>query len=86
MGDDERCDAVILGSDMTNAEIDENLIVVAAIEGYSSKHNLPTDVVFDLFDKNDVIKLLRSQYAVLHTQSMDESVCFAEDILVRKMQ
>ena len=71
---------------MSLAEIDKNLIVVAAIEGYSGKHNLPTSVVFDLFKKYEIFDLLRSQYEVLHTQSLDESVLFAEDILTRRMQ
>jgi hypothetical protein len=71
---------------MSYVEIDKNLIVVAAIEGYSFKHSLPTNVVYELFKKNKIIDLLRSQYEVLHTQSMDEGVLFAEDILVRRMQ
>ncbi|MDR2590523.1 MAG: DUF3791 domain-containing protein [Oscillospiraceae bacterium] len=69
---------------MSNIEIDKNTIVVAAIEGYSSKHNLPTRAVFNLFKKNKIIDYLRSQYEVLHTQSLDESVLFAEDVLARR--
>jgi len=69
---------------MTQMEIDKNLIVVAAIEGYSSRHNMSAKLVFDLFRKNNIIELLRSQYEVLHTQSIDEGVFFAEDILARR--
>jgi len=71
---------------MANTEIDKNLIVVAAVEGYSSKYNIPTKVAFGLFKENSIIELLRSQYEVLHTQSMDEGVIFAEDVLARRMQ
>ena len=69
---------------MSNADIDKNLIVVATVEGYSSKHDLPTGAVFDLFVENNILILLRSQYDVLHTQSIDEGVIFAEDILARR--
>ena len=69
---------------MTRIEIDENLIVVAAVEGYSGKHNISTTMAFDLFRENNVIELLRAQYEVLHTQSLIESVVFAENILARR--
>ena len=69
---------------MANAEIDKNLIVVADVEGYSSKHNLSTGAVFDLFVENNILILLRSQYDVLHTQSIDEGVIFTENILARR--
>ena len=69
---------------MANAEIDKNLIVVAAVEGYSSKHNLSTGTVFDMFVEHNILILLRSQYDVLHTQSLDEGVIFAENILARR--
>jgi hypothetical protein len=67
-------------------EMDKNLIVVAAIEGYSSKHDMPAVEVFDLFKEYNIIELLRSQYEVLHTQSLDEGVAFAEDIMARRTQ
>ena len=65
-------------------ENDKNLIVVATVEGYSSRHHMPAGKVFDLFKENHIIELLRSQYAVLHTQSIFEGVTFAEDILARR--
>jgi len=70
---------------MSYTEIDKNLIVVAAIEGYASKHNIPASTVFGLFKENSIIDLLRSQYEALHTQSIDEGVLFAEDILARRV-
>jgi hypothetical protein len=42
----------------------------------------PSDV-FNLFIKNNINTLIRSQYETLHTQSLDESVSFAEDVLAR---
>jgi len=69
---------------MSQVERDENLIIVAAVEGYSSKYHMDTKVVYQLFQENNILKLLRSQYEVLHTQSLDESVLFAEDILARR--
>ena len=71
---------------MTQTDIDKNLIVVAAIEGYSDKHNIPAKAVFDLFQENNIINLLRSQYEALHTQGIYEGILFAEDILSRKTQ
>ena len=71
---------------MTQKEIDQNLIVVAAVEGYSGKYKMPVQLVFALFKKYNILELLRSQYEVLHTQSLDESISFAEDILSRRVQ
>ena len=62
---------------------DENLMVVAAVEGYSFEHGLNEKDVFDLFSRYNLFNLLRSQYDTLHTQSLDESVSFAKDFLSR---
>ena len=56
-------------------------MVVTAVEGYSLEHGINEKEVFDLFSRQNVFKLLRSQYDTLHTQSLDESVSFAEDVL-----
>jgi hypothetical protein len=58
-------------------------MVVAAVEGYSFGHGMDEKDAFDLFSRHDLFDLLRSQYDTLHTQSLDESVSFAEDILSR---
>ena len=63
---------------------DENLMVVAAVEGYSFIHGMETKEAFDLLRRYNVFELLRSQYDTLHTQSLDESVSFAEDVLSRE--
>ena len=60
-------------------------MVVTAVEGYSFEYGMNEKDVFDLFSRHNVFNLLRSQYDTLHTQSLDESVSFAEDVLSRKI-
>jgi hypothetical protein len=68
------------------AEHDKNLMVVAATEGYASRHDMPTPVAFALLSKHGVTDAIRQNYNTLHTQSLDESVYFAEDMLKWKME
>jgi hypothetical protein len=68
---------------MTQKDRDKNLLVVAAVEIYAQRHNMAARDVFTLFAKNDIANLIRSQYEALHTQSLDESASFAEDVLSR---
>jgi hypothetical protein len=70
---------------MTQKEIDQNLMIVAAIEGYAQKHRIDTAESFALFKQHDLLNMIRSCYEALHTQSIDESLSFAEDVLNRKM-
>jgi hypothetical protein len=67
----------------TRAEQDENLLVVAAVEGYARRHQLSARDTFDLFERRGVISLVRKHFGTLHTQAMEESVDFAEDVLAR---
>jgi len=62
-------------------EHDQNLMLVYAIEGYSQRHNLPEKDVVVLFQKHGINRLIRDNYNALHTQDLDESISFAEDIL-----
>ena len=62
---------------------DENLLVVAAVEGYARRHRLPARTVIELFVSCGLLQLIRQSYPVLHTQSLDETVEFAEDVLAR---
>ena len=62
---------------------DENLLVVAAVEGYSRRHHLPTKKVIELFVSCGLLQLIRQNYPTLHTQSLDDRVDFAEDVLAR---
>jgi len=64
---------------------DENLLVVAATEKYAASRGLSTEKAFDLFCRHGVNRLIRKHYNTLHTQSLDESFHFAEDILERTL-
>ncbi|MDR2608040.1 MAG: DUF3791 domain-containing protein [Treponema sp.] len=68
---------------MTHKERDQNLMIVTAVEGYSQRHNMAPADVLKLFLQHNITGLIRSQYNTLHTQSLDESIFFAEDILKR---
>jgi hypothetical protein len=70
---------------MTQKERDQNLMIVTAVEGYSQRHTMPPAEVLKLFLQYNITGFIRSQYDTLHTQSLDESVFFAEDILKRLM-
>lgn len=63
---------------------DANLIVVTALDGYAYNHRISTSDAAKIFKKNDMFTLIRSQYDVLHTLSLDESIQFAEDVLRRR--
>ena len=69
---------------MTETERDQNLMLVYAVEGYSQRHNMPERDVVSLFLKHEINHLIRKNYNALHTQDLDESISFAEDILSRK--
>lgn len=69
---------------MDTIENDKNLLVVEAIEGFAYNHNISSSTALDIFSKYNLIELIRSQYDVLHTQSIDESIGFVEDIVRRK--
>ncbi|BCJ96689.1 hypothetical protein acsn021_42580 [Anaerocolumna cellulosilytica] len=69
---------------MSQSERDKNLIIVEAIEGYAYHHKMNPKEVFELFWQNGILTLLRSQYHALHTQSLEESIYFVEDVLRRK--
>ena len=69
---------------MTAIERDKNLMVVYAVEGFSMRHNLPEKDVFDIFLKHGINQLIRNNYNTLHTQDLDESISFAEDVLAWK--
>jgi hypothetical protein len=69
---------------MTEIEHDQNLMFVYAVEGYSQRHNLPEKDVMTLFRKHEINRLIRKNYNALHTQDLDESISFAEDVLAWK--
>ncbi|MCL2283704.1 MAG: DUF3791 domain-containing protein [Fibromonadales bacterium] len=71
---------------MTQAERDANLMLVVAVEEYSQKYNLAPQDTLILFTQNNINHLIRKNYGALHTQDLDESFHFAEDILARKLK
>ncbi|GHV80866.1 hypothetical protein AGMMS49944_26570 [Spirochaetia bacterium] len=70
----------------TQEEWDKNLLVVAAVEGYAHRHNIAAAETLELFTKNRITDLIRSNYDTLHTQELEESLGFAEDVLERKLR
>ena len=68
---------------MTERQRDENLMIVVAVEQYVQKYNMSTADTFEMFRQYGINKLIRKHYNALHTQPLDESMYFAEDILKR---
>lgn len=64
-------------------EIDQNLLIVEAIEGYAYRHKMEAREVYWLFRQHDLFHLIRDNYGVLHSQNLEESINFCEDILRR---
>ena len=62
---------------------EENLIIVSTVEEYALKHNMDVSDVLRLFSKYNVLKILRSQYDVLHMMDLSESLDFVENFLGR---
>jgi hypothetical protein len=65
---------------------DENLGIVVAVEGYAQRHNMREKDVFALFKKYEINKMLRSAWSVLHTQALEESIEYVEDVLSWKQK
>ena len=68
---------------MDQTEKDKNLLVVAAVEGFAEKHHLPEDEVYKRFSRHGIIDLVRAEYDALHTQPLEETVQFVEDVMLR---
>lgn len=68
---------------MDQNEIDANLLVVTAVEGYAQNHNMTESEVFNEFAKYKIIPLVREQYEALHTQPLEETVDFVEDVMAQ---
>jgi hypothetical protein len=71
---------------MDRQQRDKNLLVVVATEQYAGKYGLPTVKAFDLFRQNGINTLIRKHYNALHTQSLDESFYFADDVLKQRLK
>jgi len=66
---------------MSETQREKNLLVVAAVEEYARRHGISAHETLGLFLKFGVTEAIRQCYETLHTQSMDESASFAEDVL-----
>jgi hypothetical protein len=62
---------------------DENLMLVAAVERYAQKYGIPTAASLAVFRQYGINALIRKYYGALHTQPLDESFYFAEDVIKR---
>jgi hypothetical protein len=71
---------------MYRREDDENLMIVVATELYAAKYGLSTAEAFALFRQNGIHTLIRKHYEALHTQPLDESFYFADDVLKRRLK
>jgi hypothetical protein len=68
---------------MTQKEKEQNLMIVAAVDGYAYKHGITASEALSIFRRHDIFSRLRNNYETLHTQSLDESAAFAEDVIAR---
>jgi hypothetical protein len=59
---------------------DANLLVIVAVEGYAEAHNMREKEVFDLFKRYEINALIRKHHNALHTQPLEETIGFAEDV------
>lgn len=68
---------------MSQSELDKNLLVVTAIEGYAQNHHLSEEEVYKKFNEYNILSLIREEYEALHTQPLEETVSFVEDVMAR---
>ena len=68
---------------MRQDEMDTNLLVITAVEGYAQNHKMSESDVYTEFNKYKIIPLIRQQYEALHTQPLEETVNFVEDVMAR---
>lgn len=64
-------------------EIDKNLLVVTAIQGYAENHNISESEAYEKLKKHNMLALIRDEYDALHTQGLEETVSFVEDVMKR---
>jgi hypothetical protein len=69
---------------VTQREHLQNLIIVAAVDGYAAEYAMRPLEAFDLFERYGLFRVLRDNYETLHTQSLDESARFAADYIMQK--
>ena len=68
---------------MDQTEKDKNLLVVTAVEGFAERHHLSEEEVYEKFSRYGIIDLVRAEFDTLHTQPLEETVQFVEDVMSR---
>ncbi len=68
---------------MNQTEKDKNLLVVTAVGGFAENHHLSEEEVYKKFSRYGIIDLVRKEYDALHTQPLEETVRFVEDVMAR---
>lgn len=66
---------------MTQTEMDKNLLAVVAVQGYAENHHLSEEEVYKKFSERNIFNLIREEYDVLHTQPLEETINFVEDVM-----
>ncbi|MDR0537451.1 MAG: DUF3791 domain-containing protein [Tannerellaceae bacterium] len=69
---------------MTEQQKDENLMIIVAAEQYAMKYGISTSEAFELLRENEIHTLIRKHYNALHTQPLDESLYFADNVLKQR--
>ena len=74
---------IVYMQNLSQIEMDKNLLVVTAVQGYAQNHHISENSAFKKFSKYNMFSLLRNEYDALHTQPLEETVDFAEDVIKR---
>lgn len=69
---------------MTQTEMDKNLLVVTAVQGYAENHGIEETEAYKKFLERGIPSLIRREYDALHTQPLEETIGFAEDVMSRR--
>ena len=66
---------------MSQTEHIQNLILVAAVDGFARQHNISPIEAFDTFERYGLFEILCENYETLHTQELFEGARFADDYI-----
>jgi hypothetical protein len=64
-------------------EREQNLIIVAALDGFAEQQGIALREAALLFKRYDIFEVLRNNYETLHTQDLFEGARFAHDYISR---
>jgi len=68
---------------LSQTEHIQNLILVAAVDGYARHNKISPIEAFDTFESYGLFEILRENYETLHTQELFEGARFADDYISR---